>query len=682
MARGDGGNVPTRVWFQPRLQVSPEDAFQYDQLAASLLQDVLTEYTQFVTTNQRRLDPLRWRQWRQQDDIVIYKEHSDGMSLKMDRSGKLVATTPRLLAIGTIHGSLDDVMYASVTTTASAMRLKASYLSQRDFLDAVVLSELKSPTPSTPFQFLGLKWELKQVGSRLLGRRSVDSIYLEAAGIEPLPTNRSGNDRQRVGFHIQHSIEHEQCPEKPDGSVRRRKPFTTCLLYHEREPGLVEVFMTAQAQLSPSGSLNKNAAIKAADALLDAHWYALTICAENKKLAWLLQTHRQLQVTDPPELFLRRKRCGLCSKSLRNPLVRKISCQLCAATVCSQCSTTRTLRQESIARHEVLKSSMVFCKKCLALASEENSSDIARQELWEDHVLRAGRSNTILALASRRETVNGSASMATSMAASMVVPSQSVSWERRQNDLFSSELAASRRWNPGHSCSSMPTKGPNRNHRIGSWLCASEASRADTDALSSTHYDNQSEVDRASHSTSLVLLNSRRSSRRLENMDLVFQPSVAENPERSSVYTEIAVSEGTRTSIVSSIAVMELDRASFSTAKTTRSSGKVGWHPLHEERTVSDRFSYRQSPPLHPHSDPRSSMRSSRLTQSSEVQKQLWMQMHELRDTAESTYQAALRNTETLLAQNPEYRETLELLSQTPQLSIRYSFSSDKPTST
>ncbi|KAG7390606.1 hypothetical protein PHYBOEH_006966 [Phytophthora boehmeriae] len=110
-------------------------------------------------------------------------------------------TMPTLLQVGTIEGTLEEVMYGSVTFTAADTLIKATYTSS-EIVDAETLYEIQGPTNDEPFRFLGLKWAVKATSPAV--KAFVwprDLIYLEATGI----LDRQGGER--VGYHLMHSLE-------------------------------------------------------------------------------------------------------------------------------------------------------------------------------------------------------------------------------------------------------------------------------------------------------------------------------------------------------------------------------------------------------------------------------------------------------------------------------------------
>ncbi|KAG6961657.1 hypothetical protein JG687_00007592 [Phytophthora cactorum] len=81
---------------------------------------------------------------------------------------------PTLLQVGTIEGTLNDVMYGLASFDAVGTLIKSSYTAE-EVVDAETLYELQGPTPEEPFRFLGIKWVVKSTSSSVKAFRKLDS---------------------------------------------------------------------------------------------------------------------------------------------------------------------------------------------------------------------------------------------------------------------------------------------------------------------------------------------------------------------------------------------------------------------------------------------------------------------------------------------------------------------------
>ncbi|ETP26952.1 hypothetical protein F441_00477 [Phytophthora nicotianae CJ01A1] len=326
---------------------------------------------------------------------------------------------PRLLAVGNLRGSLDDVMYGVVSPNASSVRLRSSYLGEH-IADCAVLREMKSPSPADPFRFLGIKWFVRakhRGAARIVLPR--DFVVLEFSGVMMRP------DNSRVGFHLMHSVDIPACRELHEHRILRAK-VSSCYIFEETGNNRVQVFMTAS--VDPSGHVLNRMAVRSAATALSNCWRSVS-CAHNKKLAFCLENERPSSMgtsgvtssrgghallsasvvrssrgglsalTPVNESSVRessamepvsqrsnysstahRRQCGVCRGKL-GVLSKSISCQLCCEQICSRCRIVRKLSSNTL-NSQVMQSSINFCKKCVASVSDESALEIARQELW------------------------------------------------------------------------------------------------------------------------------------------------------------------------------------------------------------------------------------------------------------------------------------------------------------
>lgn len=303
-------------------------------------------------------------------------------------SGKL----PRLLAVGTLRGSLDDVMYGIVTPNASTVRLRTSYLDD-DIADCAVLTELIAPTTNEPFRFLGIKWLVKENRRTAAFVWPRDFIVLEHSGVMLRP------DGARIGFHLMHSVNIPACRELTERHILRAK-LSSCYIYEEKHNGRVDVYMTAQVE--PRGLVMERLALRSAARALSSCWKSVT-CAQNKKLAYYLQNERHSQLPTPAraavptampvlEAAHNGKNCGICHQRF-GVLNRVITCQLCCEQICYRCRMVRKLSSQLIDTM-VTKTPIVFCKKCVMSINDESALEIASKEMWDTRGGANGRARS------------------------------------------------------------------------------------------------------------------------------------------------------------------------------------------------------------------------------------------------------------------------------------------------
>lgn len=311
--------------------------------------------------------------------------YSNSVSDSFSRPQTGEAELPRLLAVGSMRGSLDDVMYGVVSPSAAAARLRTSYLDD-DVADCAVLKELIAPSESEPFRFLGVKWLVKaSKRSRALQVWPRDFIVLEHSGVMLRP------DGTRLGFHLMHSVDLPGCRELADHRILRAR-LSSCYIYEDKpQRGRVDVYMAARVE--PRGAVIERLALRSAARALSRCWQSVA-CANSKKLAWWLQHEREpLALPAPPlphhedahhgtavlDAAPRGRSCGVCHRHF-GALNRVATCQLCGEAICYRCRVVRKLSAELLAA-TVAQTSVVFCKTCVSSVAEDSALEIASREL-------------------------------------------------------------------------------------------------------------------------------------------------------------------------------------------------------------------------------------------------------------------------------------------------------------
>uniref|UniRef100_K3WRW4 FYVE-type domain-containing protein n=1 Tax=Globisporangium ultimum (strain ATCC 200006 / CBS 805.95 / DAOM BR144) TaxID=431595 RepID=K3WRW4_GLOUD len=296
---------------------------------------------------------------------------------------------PTLLMLGSIVGSLDDVMYGASTFDAPSMLLKTTY-THDELIDGEILNQIQGPTPEEPFTFLGIKWIVKGNHSGIASVvRPRDLVILESTGIE---TRWNG---ERYGYHLMHSVDlPEYGPLKRKSVLRGR--VSSCVVYRELANGTVDVYM--KANFEPNGNVGESVAILSAANGLSYCWRSV-VCAQNKKLSWMLETKENwttgggqprsttasIRATDTSNGKKKSKDkhacCSVCRKSA-NAFRHMSSCQLCQFPMCSRCRVTKKLSCVGETwRKEILQQDVTLCKSCVTRSTKSDTYQVARDEV-------------------------------------------------------------------------------------------------------------------------------------------------------------------------------------------------------------------------------------------------------------------------------------------------------------
>ncbi|CAI5703780.1 unnamed protein product [Peronospora effusa] len=287
-------------------------------------------------------------------------------------------TMPTLLQVGTIEGTLDDVMYGSSSYDPVSTLIESSYTG-KEVVDADILYEFQGPSPDEPFRFLGLKWVVKSTSSTVRAFEwPRDLTFLAATGVLH---RQSG---ERVGYHLMHSVDLGRNYGPLEGKRIVRGRVSSCYLYRQTSTNSVDVYM--KTNFEPNGSVHESVALmSAADRL--TYCSRSLLCAQNKKLSWLL-AHPKPDETKAgsarpsPNRVKKRNDCGVCTRPI-GTFSRGHSCRVCSARTCSACCVKKKLIFPG-QRHKTLEQrSIVVCTHCLTHARKLASVEVAKQEVAE-----------------------------------------------------------------------------------------------------------------------------------------------------------------------------------------------------------------------------------------------------------------------------------------------------------
>lgn len=348
----------------PQVILSKEDAKALENLSDVLVEEILQQYRDFTDKQSETIDSTRWRKAARRENVTVYKERHDDHSTKEDGEPN---SLPLVMAVGSLNGQLDDVMYGVINNTQELMRTKSSYLDDR-MVDCNVLAAIVKPTKQDPMRSLTLKWHVKGrpiVMGPLVRFR--DFVYLESTGIA---TTNAG---QRIGYHVQHSVDVPGVRELHELSIVRAN-LSTCALYPERRPGDVELFV--KSFVDPCGGVPSSVAVGCTAASVLQSWKNIR-CAQMKKLNWLLNN------TASTVRVRQREVCSVCERTFTWTFGVKKSCRICLGKVCTRCRVKRKLNFLSPFERGVMQKDMVFCTRCLHTANQTSALTIAIDEVHE-----------------------------------------------------------------------------------------------------------------------------------------------------------------------------------------------------------------------------------------------------------------------------------------------------------
>ncbi|KAI9982557.1 hypothetical protein PInf_008522 [Phytophthora infestans] len=138
----------------PELSVSDADQEMLRDLASDLVTHNLEQSNTLMVTKKGYPESItgQWKEMRRKDGVRIFRERPGS-----DRGS--APFTPSLLLLGTVDGTVEDVMYGVVATTDAAMKINSTYVND-GMLDTKMLCELEEPSIEDPFYHVGIKWKL------------------------------------------------------------------------------------------------------------------------------------------------------------------------------------------------------------------------------------------------------------------------------------------------------------------------------------------------------------------------------------------------------------------------------------------------------------------------------------------------------------------------------------------
>ncbi|KAL4086523.1 hypothetical protein PRIC1_014226 [Phytophthora ramorum] len=362
----------------PQLDISVQEGSMLVDLTETLTQHNIAQCSTVLMTKDGHADSRAWKELRRKDSIRVYKERPQSKSMP---------STPSLLLLGTVQGNLDDVMYAIVTPTEQAMKIKSNCTND-GVIDRKVLHEIVRPTVDAPFRHVSINWSL------YADSEPHDYVCVEATGTTH--TLRG----ERVGFHLSHSVAFSQLQSFSESHGVERGNRSICSLYRETTAGEVQCYVRGFFDFQDGDNeLLTNMALHA----IASQWLSFSRQIEfshMKKLVWRLrrsssdaddfvmaaaiEEHRR-KVSEAA--LDRQVTCRVCHKTF-GLLDRKTTCKSCEQAVCPRCRVKKRVCVLAPDQRTVLEKRRSFCAPCIAEVTTSNARVIAQEELQlqeEDH---------------------------------------------------------------------------------------------------------------------------------------------------------------------------------------------------------------------------------------------------------------------------------------------------------
>ncbi|KAG3242250.1 hypothetical protein PI124_g12916 [Phytophthora idaei] len=171
--------VPVSVPPYPPLVMADSERDRLEFLAHRLIHKALDDYD-VHRQNGAKVDARSWKLVRKNDQLAMYKRAEPSSLYQSPEAATAIRSRaesasiiessitqgrprqkmPKLLQVGAIQGTLNEVMYGTIAVDGQGMMLKTAYTDDT-LLDGETLCQLRGPSATHPFRFLGVKWVVK-----------------------------------------------------------------------------------------------------------------------------------------------------------------------------------------------------------------------------------------------------------------------------------------------------------------------------------------------------------------------------------------------------------------------------------------------------------------------------------------------------------------------------------------
>jgi hypothetical protein len=379
-----GSGYRGRIPFEP-LQLTFEEQERCQELTMQLLDQTLRSYDDRLTAtntngspaHHSNMDSARWKRFKTQPSMTLYSQRDHRGPRDLNIPGGNWENPTVLLAVGTIEGSLDDVMLGLSAQSFADIQLRAASIASQDARGAM-LAKLSGPTEEDPFHCMSVVWMVREQRWPMnLVVSPRDFVSLSASGVI---TTASG---ERIGYELSQPAQLPQCPALSKRVTRGKLMYGA--LYRELD-GMVDVYI--QLQMETTGSIAN--AVFMNRVWRTAHGLGRALhLSEEKKLEWcILNSMVERAAHKPPREEERSERavCARCNATIARwkrgqdeGFQACDACAVCTSLVCPGCCVKRSLTIPTghIKRAPTRSLSVTVCRECLGLVRRQNAAKVA-----------------------------------------------------------------------------------------------------------------------------------------------------------------------------------------------------------------------------------------------------------------------------------------------------------------
>ncbi|RLN90650.1 hypothetical protein BBJ28_00004043 [Nothophytophthora sp. Chile5] len=277
----------------PQVNLTDGEALAFRHLAHSIVSRTLAHECEYHRLGRPELADADWKVLKRQNELRIYKRRSRATSEADQTRTTGMVGTPNVLCVGSVEGSLEDIMNGMHSKNREEMSATASFL-HNSHMDCAVLAVLEKGSESDPFRQLALKWFISETfgDARLVNHR--DMCTLESTGIRTDPWGQS------YGYFLAKSVDLSGCPPMPESSDVVRAKMTMCCIYRQA-PGARVVDVYAKGTVDLGGDLPAFLTYNASCTMMFSIAVAME-SGEAKRLTLLALQHAKRSASSKPEL--------------------------------------------------------------------------------------------------------------------------------------------------------------------------------------------------------------------------------------------------------------------------------------------------------------------------------------------------------------------------------------------
>lgn len=169
-----------RDFFAP-VRLSSDETAQLRVVETKLLEAYTARYEECAIERNGAVDSSVWSFVRQRDGVRVYKRRrrSARQQLRGRRDDPQLehSELPGILVLGSVAGTVDDVLYGLAWRSSAERRARAHFTGD-GVADAAVLHTLAAPSALEPFRSLRVEWTLKKAPTASLLVKDRDFCFL------------------------------------------------------------------------------------------------------------------------------------------------------------------------------------------------------------------------------------------------------------------------------------------------------------------------------------------------------------------------------------------------------------------------------------------------------------------------------------------------------------------------